>query len=371
MKKIITAVCVVLGFVSNAFGADSTVTALTAAGTLTGSELVYCVQSAADRKCTTSQIGNLSLLVNPTNFGTFFGYQAGQSVLSTDTKDSAFGYQALSAASGSGADSSNSAFGYRSLLLLTTGTSNTGVGDGTLSALTTQTGNVGIGTHAGLQATGNGIVAIGNLSMQNASTGDNVVAVGINSLKVNQANVNVGIGSSALIANTTGTPNIGIGDRPLLSNISGAHNIAIGQVAGANITTQSNNLFIGSSAGQSNTGSGSIMIGFNAGKNETGSNKLYIDNTATATPLIGGDLSGRTVTFDAGLQVGTNALTTTKGAVGIAKIAASGSAPGAGGAKLELVCGTNAGTAKLVISAGTSATPATILDNIGTGVTGC
>ncbi len=63
--------------------------------------------------------------------------------------------------------------------------------------------------------------------------------------------------------------------------------------------------------------------------------------------------------------------TLTDGALGLAKMSASGSAPGAGGGKIELVCGTNSGTAKLVAYAGTSGTAVTILDNIGSGVTGC
>lgn len=57
--------------------------------------------------------------------------------------------------------------------------------------------------------------------------------------------------------------------------------------------------------------------------------------------------------------------------MGFAKITASGTAPGAAGAKIEWVCGTNAGTTKLIGYAGTSATPTTIIDNVGSGVTGC
>lgn len=72
-----------------------------------------------------------------------------------------------------------------------------------------------------------------------------------------------------------------------------------------------------------------------------------------------------------GLSVGSATLTLTGGAFGMDKIIASGSAPGAGGGKLELVCGTNSGTAKLIIAAGTSATAVTVIDNIGAGVTGC
>lgn len=74
---------------------------------------------------------------------------------------------------------------------------------------------------------------------------------------------------------------------------------------------------------------------------------------------------------DGALQIGATALTLAANEFGLHKITASGSAPGASGGKLALVCGTNAGTAKLIAYAGTSTTPVTILDNIGSGVTGC
>ena len=62
------------------------------------------------------------------------------------------------------------------------------------------------------------------------------------------------------------------------------------------------------------------------------------------------------------------ALTLTQGAIGMSKMTASGSAPGATGAKFEVVAGTNAGTAKLIMYAGTSTTATTIIDNVGSGV---
>ncbi len=39
------------------------------------------------------------------------------------------------------------------------------------------------------------------------------------------------------------------------------------------------------------TGSGNVFIGYRAGNSETGNNKLYIANSATTSPLIGGDFS--------------------------------------------------------------------------------
>lgn len=74
----------------------------------------------------------------------------------------------------------------------------------------------------------------------------------------------------------------------------------------------------------------------------------------------------------ANLQTGGSALLTlTAGAFGMAKMTASGTAPGATGLKIEAVCGTNAGSMKLVAAAGTSGTAVTIIDNIGSGATGC
>lgn len=83
------------------------------------------------------------------------------------------------------------------------------------------------------------------------------------------------------------------------------------------------------------------------------------------------DASGNVLIASALTLGSQDALTLTAGALGFAKIAASRTAPGAAGGKIELVCGTRPGTAKLQVYAGTSATPVTILDNIGAGVGGC
>lgn len=55
------------------------------------------------------------------------------------------------------------------------------------------------------------------------------------------------------------------------------------------------------------------------------------------------------------------------GELAMAKISASGTAPGAGFGKMEWVAGTTAGTCKLIAYAGTSTTPTTIIDNVGGG----
>lgn len=96
---------------------------------------------------------------------------------------------------------------------------------------------------------------------------------------------------------------------------------------------------------------------------------VTIDNsslqTAACVP------SGTTAFGPDHLRVGSASLVTTTGAVGIAKITTPGTAPGATGLKLEVVCGTAGGSAKIIAYAGTSTTPVVVSDSIGSGVSGC
>lgn len=74
-----------------------------------------------------------------------------------------------------------------------------------------------------------------------------------------------------------------------------------------------------------------------------------------------------TTSLKADAQLGGASMTTATGELGLTKIAASGSAPGAGAMKFDVVAGTNGGTCKLIAYAGTSATPVTVVDNVGSG----
>src|SRR5882672_10433565 len=67
IKRLLIALFLFLS--NNAFSADSTVTSLTAASALSGTELFYCVQSSADRKCTAAQAGTY-ILASPVLTGT-------------------------------------------------------------------------------------------------------------------------------------------------------------------------------------------------------------------------------------------------------------------------------------------------------------
>lgn len=84
------------------------------------------------------------------------------------------------------------------------------------------------------------------------------------------------------------------------------------------------------------------------------------------------DTSGYASLLSGALTIGSSsAATVSTGEVAMPKIAASGTAPGAGFAKVEWVCGTNSGSAKMIAYAGTSTTPVTVVDNVGSGVSGC
>ena len=148
-------------------------------------------------------------------------------------------------------------------------------------------GNVSNNTASGVSAllsntTGGANTATGSGALYSNTTGVNNTASGVDSLRFNTTgNYNTASGVSALLSNTTGNYNTASGVNSLNFN-----------------TTGSNNTIIGFQAGYSNvTGNASVFLGYQAGYNETGSNKLYIANSNTATPLIGGDFSAKTLTF--------------------------------------------------------------------------
>lgn len=221
--------------------------------------------------------------------------------------------------------STNFALGYRA---------NSGVYSGT----TTHTGNfnTALGTDAlRLNTGGSNNVALGYRTLEDNLTGSGNVAIGSQALTDNTGALNVGIGSQALHKNTLGANNVALGASTLSSNLSGSNNIAIGfgslvratsgnNVAlGANalafVVANGNNIGIGYQAGLNATGGSNIFIGNQAGMNDvTGSNKLYVANTNTATPLIGGDF-GATAAQNNRLRfhMGTGAPTNTTGYLAI------------------------------------------------------
>ena len=202
--------------------------------------------------------------------------------------------------------------------------------------------NTAVGNEAFMNGGGNDCCAFGHDSMKGA-TGNSNVAIGSRSLTSGTGSANVAIGFRAMNSPTSASRNICVGDFSLANITSanencvigrqagedittGASNVLLGFQAGRNMTTQALNTFLGNEAGEDCVGSrnvaigsdagsdfagnnnvavgneagrqngtGCVCIGFNAGENETGDNKLYIHNSNTTTPLIGGDFSAGTV----------------------------------------------------------------------------
>ncbi|TAF31899.1 MAG: hypothetical protein EAZ67_10940 [Cytophagales bacterium] len=212
---------------------------------------------------------------------------------------------------------------------------------------TSATANTFLGYLAGRNSTGIENTAIGHYSMINATSGSyNValgagtltsatpgnfnVALGRNALAANTADANIAIGQNALTANTSGNGNFAIGTNALGINTIGNGSFALGAGALANfnpvsssgfnmaigfnalneLTTGNYNIAIGTSAGQklSTSSSNNILIGANAGPATATAinNRLFIDNVATLTPLIGGDFQNKNLRFHLGTSVPNN-----------------------------------------------------------------
>ena len=154
----------------------------------------------------------------------------------------------------------------------------------------------------------------GNFTMGGGGNyhGCNNTGLGFNALHgVTTGYANTGVGAFSLISTTVGYENTAVGLHSMIANTSGNRNIALGYMAGHENTNGSNNTVIGYNSNYYNQGggnntiigfeagkgsalhnkSGNIFIGCQAGFSETGSNKLYIENTSSSTPLIGGDFA--------------------------------------------------------------------------------
>lgn len=220
----------------------------------------------------------------------------GQDAFAANTSgehNNAFGFHSLK---NNTTGSNNTAYGHMSLYENTTGNKSTAIGS---FALFTQTGNasddnlnnVAVGYEAlytnnpTSSTNGRYNVAIGNLSLKANITRDNNAAHGYASLYYNTTGGNnTASGVSALYGNTMGSCNIGIGYQANFFNQEGDNNTIIGYEAGKGTAYHNK--------------SGNVFLGFQAGYDETGSNKLYIENSSSPTPLIGGDFSTDKVTIN-------------------------------------------------------------------------
>jgi hypothetical protein len=160
-------------------------------------------------------------------------------------------------------------------------------------------GNVFLGYQSGLNnKEGEYNVFIGNQSGhtntgEGSFIGDYNVFIGYLSGYFNtDGQSNVFVGKQAGWKNSTGNYNTYLGQNAGIQSLGGSFNTYLGSQAASGKTGGSNNTIIGSSAGSGNAdGSNNIFIGNQAGSAETGSDLLYIENTNSTTPLIGGDFA--------------------------------------------------------------------------------
>lgn len=138
--------------------------------------------------------------------------------------------------------------------------------------------------------------AIGLNSLFSNVDGYNNMAIGANALISNTNGYgNVAI-SAALFSNTQGYNNIGIGNQALNANTTGDGNLSFGWRSLYNNSTGNYNIAIGEFSLYNTTGSRNVGLGYRAGnQNTSASDRLYIENTDSETPLIGGDFSGNKV----------------------------------------------------------------------------
>lgn len=192
-----------------------------------------------------------------------------------------------SVASGSGGALSsandNVFVGYGAGNLITSVTQSVLIGSGAGGALSTTGSQTFIGYQAGAANTSGVNTLIGYQSGKTITT--------------NTGNTYVGY-QTGVAASNSGTNNTLLGYQAGTITTSASNNLLLGYQAGALVTTGGTNTLLGAATGGSlATGTGNVFIGYQAGGTETGSNKLYIANSNTTTPLIGGDFSTNTITY--------------------------------------------------------------------------
>lgn len=363
---------------------------------------------------------------------TAFGYRALWKMTGTTAENTAIGWQSQAFETTA---TFNTSVGVNTMGANISGQNMVAVGTDAMRDTTASSNSVAIGAPAMRDWNCQFCIAIGvsalNGNTDGTSTGGSNIAIGYEAMMGNgSANAQnmVVIGDNSAPNITSANIGVIIGDNAGNALTSGGNNTLIGFNAGKSISTSNENTIIGNSAGTLATGSNSTLIGYNTGAAlTTGANNTMIGQNSGTVLTIGGfntligegvasttlqtgghnivigvnnfadtpaantnDMlviqgNGTTPTIEAtgmastnpqvqfpgSAQIGGTALTLAAGEWGLPKITVSGTAPGASGGKLALVCGTNAGTAKLVIYAGTSTAPVTILDNIGSGLSGC
>jgi hypothetical protein len=153
---------------------------------------------------------------------------------------------------------------------------------------------------------------IGREAGYNSSTGIENTAIGHSSLRgITTGRYNTAIGVSALHYVSTTYRNTALG-RCAGRNLRGGDNVVIGYNADFYNQYGSYNTIIGCKAGifsEYHDKSGNVFIGYSAGYYETGDDKLYIENSDSNIPLIGGDFSVDEIYLNGNVGIGTTSPT--------------------------------------------------------------
>jgi trimeric autotransporter adhesin len=309
-----------------------------------------------------SEINDLSDSKADANYSIFLGNGSGNSddgynfntgtgisSLYANTSGSANVAQGYAAMRNNTTGADNSVVGYKSMYSNTSGKYNEAVGSEALYANTSGNSNVAVGVkslysntnRSNLIAIGDSALynngtgashsfhaskntAVGSKSAYSNTTGYNNTSTGYHSLYSNTSgSQNTALGYKTLYSSTTGGSNVAIGNQSMEDNTSGIWNTSMGSLAGGDNTTGgentnlgyaangynetgSENTAVGAFAGQGSYGnsvSGCVFLGYEAGKFNTLSNKLYIDNSSSSTPLIGGDFSTNNVDINGTIKI--------------------------------------------------------------------
>ncbi|WP_298516513.1 hypothetical protein [uncultured Kordia sp.] len=100
--------------------------------------------------------------------------------------------------------------------------------------------------------------------------------------------------------------NIFIGDQTGTNNTTGINNVLLGSAALSMSQSSSNVTAVGQGSGVNATGDGHVFLGYQAGSDASGNNKLYIENSASQTPLIYGEFDNDLVRINGTLETTSN-----------------------------------------------------------------
>jgi len=236
----------------------------------------------------------------------YLGVGCGGTIQPDSDYNTGVGFEALSSLSATAIH--NTGIGYRANYGLTMGDYNTAVGSQAHDSTNFGSRNTAVGYNAltGPNAAEDDNTAIGYNTMTSASgTPEYNVAVGSNAGSGLREDYNVAIGYQTMDAvGTDGSYNTAVGAQSQTGVVDGDNNTSLGASSLAAVTTGNNNTAIGYEAGNSvATGDANVFLGYQAGSSETGSNKLYIDNSNTNVPLIGGDFSINQVSISGSLSI--------------------------------------------------------------------